>query len=278
MRFRRCCIAGQIYSDGPTDASKSALPLEAVERAVGSPEREMDHTARLCEEFVRALSLCHTVVVTPQGQGQGADEGADAGDMQAESPDEEALVKAAGKLGWTFLGRGGGSGKTVVLRRANEETGPTLASFELLAAIPFDSNRKRMSVIVRRIDSAGRGQGDIVLYCKGADNVLLDRCSSFSAQANDGSSSTSSSSGSSSGRDFSAAAGLQAQKDQLLQQLSSFAADGLRTLVIAKRTLSKSEFDQFSASWTSAEAAIVDRETRLAEAADLVERDLCILG
>ena len=40
--------------------------------------------------------------------------------------------------------------------------------------------------------------------------------------------------------DFSAAAHLQASKAELMQQLNSFASDGLRTLVVAKRVLSRS--------------------------------------
>ena len=39
----------------------------------------------------------------------------------------------------------------------------------LQVTIPFDSARKRMSVIVQ--DSGGQ----YILFCKGADNVILDR-------------------------------------------------------------------------------------------------------
>ena len=44
--------------------------------------------------FVQALALCHTVVVEVE-----------TGALQSESPDEEALVKAAQDLGWAFRSR-----------------------------------------------------------------------------------------------------------------------------------------------------------------------------
>jgi len=46
-------------------------------------------------------------------------------------------------------------------------------SMTLLATVPFSSQRKRMSVVVKD------AQGQHWLYCKGADNVVFDRtCSS----------------------------------------------------------------------------------------------------
>ena len=43
-------------------------------------------------------------------------------------------------------------------------------TYQLLATLEFNSTRKRMSVIVREPWS-----GNIKLYCKGADNVILQR-------------------------------------------------------------------------------------------------------
>jgi len=43
--------------------------------------------------------------------------------------------------------------------------------YELLNILDFNNVRKRMSVILRRGDS-------MVLYCKGADNVIYDRLQS----------------------------------------------------------------------------------------------------
>lgn len=222
--------------------------------------------------------------------------------MQAESPDEEALVKAAAEFGWTFVGReqqdtedsasaatGAGARTTVTLKRTHEGGDQALVFFDLLATIPFTSDRKRMSVIVRKrvlpspspaARSAGRkraeggeaaelGGEEILLYCKGADNIVMDRCA---AVADAGSAEI--------GRDedFSAAAQLQASKAQMMQQLNSFASDGLRTLVVAKRILSRRELEHFLRSWEAAQSALLDKDALLAEAADSVERNLVIVG
>lgn len=46
-----------------------------------------------------------------------------------------------------------------------------LQEYELLSILDFNNVRKRMSVILRR-------NNKIILYCKGADNVIYDRLSS----------------------------------------------------------------------------------------------------
>lgn len=46
-----------------------------------------------------------------------------------------------------------------------------LQEYELLSILDFNNVRKRMSVILRRNDK-------IILYCKGADNVIYDRLAS----------------------------------------------------------------------------------------------------
>lgn len=228
--------------------------------------------------------------------------------MQAESPDEEALVKAAAEFGWTFVGREqqdppdgssattatNGAGTVVTLKRAHEGSDHALVFFDLLATIPFTSDRKRMSVIVRKRvvpshspaaraagsrkragDGGEGGDGEILLYCKGADNILMDRCSAFAdasaAELRPGS-------GPGPGEDFSSAAYLQAQKAEMMQQLNSFASDGLRTLVVARRSLSERELEQFRRSREAALSSLLDKDAMLAEAADAVERNLCIIG
>jgi phospholipid-translocating ATPase len=45
--------------------------------------------------------------------------------------------------------------------------------YELLHVLEFSSSRKRMSVVLRDLQKE-----EIVLYCKGADNVIYDRLTS----------------------------------------------------------------------------------------------------
>lgn len=56
MRFRRCCIAGQVYSD--SDLPSASSSLEAVKRAMAAGDEPSN-------EFAQLLALCHTVVIAP---------------------------------------------------------------------------------------------------------------------------------------------------------------------------------------------------------------------
>jgi magnesium-transporting ATPase (P-type) len=88
--------------------------------------------------------------------------------------------------------------------------------FTLIAEFPFDSVRKRMSVILR--DSEGLYQ----ILCKGADNVMLDRIY----------------------YDKSDVPGLRAIIEEDLYQYS---CEGLRTLMMGKRNIIEEEFQSFIA-------------------------------
>lgn len=81
---------------------------------------------------------------------------------QAESPDEAALVYAARAYHCTLRER---SAESLVVDL------PVIGSLavELLHILPFDSNRKRMSVVVRHPLT-----GQIAVYTKGADSVIMD--------------------------------------------------------------------------------------------------------
>lgn len=81
---------------------------------------------------------------------------------EAESPDEAALVHAANVYGFTLRGRSAGHVLVDI---------PGIGSLvvQLLHILPFDSSRKRMSVVVRHPLS-----GQVVVYTKGADSVIMD--------------------------------------------------------------------------------------------------------
>ncbi|KAK7905047.1 hypothetical protein WMY93_017654 [Mugilogobius chulae] len=81
---------------------------------------------------------------------------------EAESPDEAALVYAARAYHITLKAR---SADSLLVEL------PTGGSVQvpLLHVLPFDSNRKRMSVVVRHPLT-----GQVVVYTKGADSVLMD--------------------------------------------------------------------------------------------------------
>lgn len=114
--------------------------LDAVKR-----ENENVHS------FFRLLALCHTVM---------AEDKTGHLEYQAQSPDEAALVSAARNFGFVFKERSPNSITIDVMGKRE--------IYELLCILDFNNVRKRMSVILRK-------DGQLKLYCKGADNVIYER-------------------------------------------------------------------------------------------------------
>lgn len=81
---------------------------------------------------------------------------------EAESPDEAALVHAAKAYGFILLAR---TPESVTVRLPSGEE----LVFEVLDTLTFDSNRKRMSVLVRHPITK-----ECVLYTKGADYAIME--------------------------------------------------------------------------------------------------------
>ena len=54
--------------------------------------------------------------------------------------------------------------------KLNFEIGEGAVEYEVLQVLPFDSVRKRMSVVLRHPETR-----QIIVYCKGADSALLPR-------------------------------------------------------------------------------------------------------
>jgi magnesium-transporting ATPase (P-type) len=85
---------------------------------------------------LRHLVLCHSVIVEPRV----ADEPTK---FSASSPDEEALVLGVDSLGFKFINRDNSNNITIQCEGNAEET------FLLLNELEFNSDRKRMSVIIK---------------------------------------------------------------------------------------------------------------------------------
>ena len=75
------------------------------------------------------------------------------------------MIEGASKFGWML------KNKTSDTIEVENQHSNELEIYELLVEIPFDSTRKRMSVIVKK-----RGEDKIICMCKGSDNVILERC------------------------------------------------------------------------------------------------------
>jgi len=66
--------------------------------------------------------------------------------------------------------------------------------------------------------------------------------------------------------------------ESCLSHLEEFAAEGLRTLCIAQRKISQAEYDNWSKIHDKAAASLIDRSQALDDAAELIEKDLELLG
>ncbi|XP_034530913.1 probable phospholipid-transporting ATPase VD [Notolabrus celidotus] len=166
---------------------------------------------------------------------------------EAESPDEAALVHAAQAYRCTLRGR---SAESLLV----DLPGIGSLAVKLLHILPFDSNRKRMSVVIRHPLS-----GQVVVYTKGADSVIMDL-----TEAPKGAE--------------------QAQeiyghiREQTQKHLDSYARDGLRTLCIAKKVLEEEEYEVWLKRQLLAESSIENREELLLESAQRLETGLTLLG
>lgn len=166
---------------------------------------------------------------------------------EAESPDEAALVYAARAYKCSLVGRLPDQ-VTVELPHLGK------LNFELLHTLGFDSTRKRMSVVVRHPLT-----DQITVYTKGADSVIMDLIKP---------------------PDTGNAKGKRQKKIVFRTQsyLNLYAADGLRTLCIAKKILSKEEYACWLQHHLEAETSIQGREQLLFESALRLETNLHLLG
>ncbi|KAK9718572.1 hypothetical protein K7432_005422 [Basidiobolus ranarum] len=195
-------------------------------KRLSSLETSSGHTKELTTTFCHALILCHEVMTV---------ENDDTGEIEFESPspDEIAIVSALKE------------NKIELLRRKKDLMTISFLGkkmeFPVLNVLEFNSDRKRMSIIVETDDG-------IVLYCKGADNIILSRLQE--------------------GQNV----------DDVTSALDHFSDGGLRTLMVAWRKLTTEEYETFKTEYDYAERALSDRQKKLAQACEMIERDLLLLG
>jgi len=156
------------------------------------------------------------------------------------SPDEIALLKALQKIGITFTKRK--ESHFTILWNSKDKT--KKIKFNILHILPFTSDRRRMSVIVET-------KNGVELFVKGADSIIFSRLE----------------------KNFSS---------ELLKTTSShideFANQGLRTLVCAKRDISRDFYEEWKKKYNFASNLIFEREKSLCEVFDLIENNLKLIG
>ncbi|KAG0497020.1 hypothetical protein HPP92_001711 [Vanilla planifolia] len=189
---------------------------------------------RLACNFFLALSVCNTIVPlvvdTPDPVQKLID-------YQGESPDEQALVYAAAAYGFVLVERT--SGHVVVDVLGDRQR------FDILGLHEFDSDRKRMSVIVGFPDKT------VKIFVKGADSSMFEVIEKT--------------------------LNIHLMHETTLQ-LQAYSSLGLRTLVIGMREMNRSEFEEWHSSYEHASTALFGRGSLLKAVAASIESNLNILG
>uniref|UniRef100_H2ZKF4 Phospholipid-transporting ATPase n=1 Tax=Ciona savignyi TaxID=51511 RepID=H2ZKF4_CIOSA len=174
---------------------------------------------------------------------------------EAESPDEAALVYAAHAYGCVLAHRSSHGGKESVTITLPDGGGKL--EFEVLHKLPFDSTRKRMSVIVR-----DPRNGQITLYCKGADSAILSALrlktpgNDLSTQSNNSTDII----------------------NRTKQYLDKYGRVGLRTLCISKRVLTEAEYSEWEQLHRAAERDLENRDQMMINSFVRMEDNLELLG
>jgi phospholipid-transporting ATPase len=171
------------------------------------------------------LGLCHNVVIEHNG------------DFNASSPDELAFVYFSKLVGCEFKGMD--EDNFIVLKEFNEEK-----KYKMLDIFEFTSDRKRMSIILQ--DKSG----EITLYTKGADSIMIPRYHQDKIH----------------------------EFDELMDWLNKFARMGLRTLLLGMKKLTRSEYEAFKKEYDAAKNNLENRDAEMAKVEDQIERDLTLVG
>lgn len=284
MEFMKCSIAGQKFGDGITEVEYSAAKRRGLQctkpnwkgkaftsrdftqvlDAIASKSRnnnnnnndginlDLDKNLEFGTKlFLWLLATCHSVV--PK-----ADPSKPHGvEFQASSPDESALVSAASDFGYVFKKKSRNI-LTIEVNGIEREV-------ELLANLEFTSERKRSSVILKFkgknnsgdiqmssshfIDIDDDRNDKIVLFSKGADDLIYKRLSPYSNYLDDTNS-----------------------------HMSEFADSGLRTLCCAYKVIDPMFFKDWINRYHEAICSIDNRDEMIDQVSNEIETDLILIG
>ncbi|KAF8019188.1 hypothetical protein BT93_G0005 [Corymbia citriodora subsp. variegata] len=255
MEFFKCSIGGEVYGTGMTEiemggAQRTGKRMEMHKSANAVHEKgfNFDDT-RLMRgawrnepnpDMCKEFFRCLAICHTVLPEGEDCPEKIT---YQAASPDEAALVIAAKNFGFFFYRR---TPTKIYVRESHvEEMGKIDdAGYEILNILEFNSTRKRQSVVCRYPD------GRLVLYCKGGDAVISERL----------------------------ARGQDDLKRITMENLEQFGSAGLRTLCLAYRDLNPEIYEGWNEKFTWAKKLLEDREKKLDEVAELIEKELILIG
>ena len=197
------------------------------------------------EEFVLNMALNHDIVVDYNKQGHNTNEIK----YQGTNPDEITLVGAARELGYFFLGKVKNiiRVKRIIFTPVGKEEKSEIKEYQELLKIPFRSERKRSTIIVRDLKSY-----KIKLYIKGSDTKIFEKINKYSQESI-----------------------LEITKEHI----DNFARSGLRTLSYAFKIIPENTFNSWLLRYNGVKQSFsANKEILEEELIEEIEKDCYLLG
>ncbi|KAJ8000292.1 hypothetical protein DPEC_G00203320 [Dallia pectoralis] len=199
-------------------------------------------------EAVKAIALCHNVTPVYESRASVTGETESAAAEADQDFDDGNRTYQASSPDEVALVRWTESvGLTLVNRDLTSMQLKTPAgqilTYYILQIFPFTSESKRMGVIVRE-----EATGEVTFYMKGADVAM---------------------------------ASIVQYNDWLEEECGNMAREGLRTLVVAKKSLSEEQYTDFENRYNQAKLSIHDRTMKVSTVVESLERELellCLTG
>jgi magnesium-transporting ATPase (P-type) len=161
---------------------------------------------------------------------------------EGDNADDLVLCQTASKFGVRMISR---SASTITVRYLNmTDTDKKDIDYEILCLLPFDSTRRRMSIVIRIDDR-------IYLYIKGAETSLWP----YLSDRNDDN-----------------------LKAIIEQHSLDFAEQGYRSLLIAYREISSTVFNNWFERYRDAANSLSNRDEAIASVAIEIESNLMLAG
>uniref|UniRef100_A0A671NJQ5 Phospholipid-transporting ATPase n=1 Tax=Sinocyclocheilus anshuiensis TaxID=1608454 RepID=A0A671NJQ5_9TELE len=248
MVFKRLHLGTVSYGTDTMDEIQSHIIHSTPSRKPQPPAPKVRKSvSSRIHEAVKAIALCHNVTPVYESRVNGVSTEPESTEADQDFSDDNRTYQAS-------------SPDEVALVRWTESVGLTLVNRDLMSLqlktpaghiltyyilqiFPFTSESKRMGIIVRE-----EATGDITFYMKGADVAM---------------------------------ASIVQYNDWLEEECGNMAREGLRTLVVAKKSLTEEQYQDFESRYNQAKLSIHDRALKVAAVVESLEREmelLCLTG
>uniref|UniRef100_A0A1B6E947 Phospholipid-transporting ATPase n=1 Tax=Clastoptera arizonana TaxID=38151 RepID=A0A1B6E947_9HEMI len=262
MVFKKLQIGNGSYSTENFVEVKDQVKLAYAQQAINdanSPSkasgqslpkiRRTEHSR--IQEAVKAIALCHNVTPVWENKQENSDrtmESQSEADQHYYSSQTKQVVYQASSPDEVALVKWTEEVGLAVVKRdlvslQLRDPANRIMDFSILQTFPFTSESKRMGIIIKDTSN-----GEITFYLKGADMVMN---------------------------------GIVQYTDWLEEECGNMAREGLRTLVVAKRSLTEEQYLDFETRYNAARMNVSDRASRVAAVVESLEREmelLCVTG